>query len=294
MFERVTNPMSKPPFIVDQNSIDRDTGRQIDWDALDSRYDHGAAQVVLTESVDFAETAITVEALTKALPAGTILDFGERAAFVVTLSANEAIAETSLAVVALPGPVRSGTVLKFGAGEFAELTADAAAGATDITVAALEVAIESGDTAPVPAVREILRVATAAAVGATAITVDGADMPIESGDIAYYGGTIGSTGAGKFVPAGTVMDLQADGQIVPSALGSAGLTAYCLLATNADEDSRTDSMSGYGVILAGQIYENLLPETDGAVPSVISSTWKTELRARGGSWMFHQYSDDTA
>lgn len=293
MFDRVTNPMSKPPFIVDQNSIDRDTGRQIDWDALDSRYDYGAAAVVLTESVDFGETAITVEPLTKALKVGDLLDFGDRDAFVVTLSGNEAIGQTDIGVVALPGPLRAGTILKFGAGEFLEVAADAAAGATSITSVALEVAIESGDTATVPAIRQVLRVAAAAVVGAEAITVDGADVPIESGDVAYYGGTIGATGSGKFIPAGTVMDLQADGQIVPSAMESAGLTAYCILATNADEDSRTDSMSGYGVITAGSLYENLLPEADGETPSVINSTWKTELRARGGAWQFHQYGDNT-
>lgn len=68
-------------------------------------------------------------------------------AVVVTLSGAEAIGQTAISVNALSGPIPSGAILKSGAGEFMQLTAAAAAGDTTLTVEALEVAWESGDTA---------------------------------------------------------------------------------------------------------------------------------------------------
>lgn len=293
MFERVTNPASKPPFVVDRGSLDRDSGRQIDWDALvDDRYDHGAAAVVLTESVDFGETALTVEDLTKPLRVGQLLDFGNSEGGTVTASAAIATA-TTVGVTALPRAMRSGEILDFGVSKEVQLTANAAKGATSITVAALDTALAGGEIATVPVVRQVLRVATAADVGDDSITVDAADMPIESGDVAYYGGTIGSTGRGRFIPAGTVLAELASGKVIPRAVVTGAETAIGLLETNADELQTTDAMTGYGVLRAGMIYENLLPEADGATPSVIPTGWKTELRARGGAWQFDQYSDNT-
>jgi hypothetical protein len=84
------------------------------------------------------------------LPGGAKLlasAFNAEDAVVVTLSGNEAIGQTAIGVTALSGPIPSGAILKSGAGEFMQLTAAAAAGATSLTVEALEVAWESGDTA---------------------------------------------------------------------------------------------------------------------------------------------------
>lgn len=290
-FMRVHTPIMRPPFVVDQGSIVRDTGRQIEWDALDSRYDHGAALVVLTESVDVDETAITVNALTKPIPAGTILDFGDLAAIIVTLTADKAIGQVSLAVLALTGALRAGTILNFGVGKQARITADAAVGAVAVTVEALDTALTNGNTATIPATRKTLRLSAPALVGALSITVDGADMALEIGDFAFFGGDHIEAGRGRYIYPGTVVDLLPNGRVVPSAMNGAGLTAYGILETGADEDSRTDAITGYGVICAGYLYENLLPEE---AIGVINTTWKTELRARGGSWMFTQYQDTTA
>lgn len=210
---RTTTDVSRPPFVVDHSSTIRDTGRQIDWDALDERYQYNSFAVVADGVSAQGATALTVEALERAIPAGTVLRF-------------------------------------LGATEYARTTAAAAAGATSIDVEALVNAVEDGD-------------------------------------IAYTGGS-----GGKFVPAGTVMDLLASGKIVPSAMASGGVTAYGVLVTNADEDSRTDALTGYGVFLGGLFYENLLPEASGS-PAVIDSNWKTELLARGSAWQFLQYADNT-
>lgn len=67
---------------------------------------------------------------------------------VVTANGPAIATATSITVDPLPGALPSGAVLDFtGAGEFAKLTAAAAAGATSLTVEALDAGIEDNDTA---------------------------------------------------------------------------------------------------------------------------------------------------
>lgn len=166
-------------------------------------------------------------------------------------------------------------------------TAQADSSATQISVTALEKAIRAGtmlvfltgSTASAAFVTED------AAVGDTVIKVEALDETVANNSVANYGGN-----GGRFIPAGTVMDLLPSGKLVPSAQGTGGVTAYCVLETNADEDAREDASTGYGAICAGFLYENLLPEANAGT---INSDWKTELRARGGAWQFAQYEDNT-
>lgn len=286
---RTERDISRPPFVVDHSQLVRDTGHQIDWDLLDGRYVHDAETVEVTADGDIDDTTLAVVALPKAIPAGTVLDFGLRAAVTVTLSGNEAIGQTDIGITALSAPLRSGTILKSGAGEFMQLTADAAAGAVSLTVEALEVAWESGDTATSPAIRQLVYVTEDADEGDTEITVAPLDFWVNDGATA----TIGITTGGRFIPAGTVMDLLSSGKVVPSALGTGGVTAIGILETNAEEEARSDAITGYSVLQSGIFYENFLPEASGS-PATISSTWKTELLARGGYWIFQQHSDNTS
>lgn len=98
-----------PGFVVDWNSIDRNPGRQIDWEAVGATY--------------------------------------RSTAFTVTANGVAAQGATAITVDALPQPVKAGTILRFGASEFAYVTTDAAAGATSLTVEALVNAIEDNDEA---------------------------------------------------------------------------------------------------------------------------------------------------
>jgi hypothetical protein len=170
----------------------------------------------------------------------------------ITATEPAVATDTTITVAALPVDVPAGTILDFGPGTLAEVTVDADAGDTTLTVTAL-------------------------------------DAGIADNAVAYIGSGLAG---GKQVPGGTVMDLLASGKIVPSALATGGVTAYCILETNADEDSDSDAATGYGCIRGGALFENLLPEATGS-PAVIDSTWKTELRARGGAFLFEQYEDDT-
>lgn len=288
-FARTRSNTGRPPFLVDRDAVVLDTGRQIAWEYLDSRYSHDPVAIVVSANADIDDTTLAVEALDRAVSKGEVLDFGLRAAITVTLSGNEAIGQTAIGISALSAPLRMGTILKSGAGEFMQLSADAAAGDVSLTVEALEVAWESADTATVPAARVFARVAADAEVGDTSITVDALDNWINDGDTAYLGSGL----VGKQVKPGTVMAELADGRMVPRAVRPGSETAKYLLTTWANEVSDTDSASGYGVIKSGAVYENLLPEAAGS-PATISSTYKTELLAQGGYWMFEQWDDDTA
>lgn len=290
MFTRTSSNISRPPFVVDRSMVVRDGGHQIDWDTLGPQFEEGAVAVTTAETVEPGETAVDVVALPVALKEGTLLDFGDSEGGVVTASAAIATA-TTVGVTALPRAMRSGEILDFGVHKEVQLTANAAKGATTITVEALDTALAGGETFTVPVVRMVLHVAADAAAGAVSITVDPADVPIESGVSAYVDALPRSTG--RKIRAGTVMDELSSGQLVPSSLNTGGVTAKGILETDAEEDSRTDASTGYGLITSGSFYENLLPEASGS-PAVINSTWKTELLARGGFWLFSQYSDDTA
>lgn len=108
---RTTTYASAPLFVADNNSTDRNTGRQIDWSRVPDTYRAGTRYTITaTEPAIATATSITVAALPVALPTGTLLNFS-------------------------------------GAGEVAELSAPAAAGDTSISVVALDAAIEDNDTA---------------------------------------------------------------------------------------------------------------------------------------------------
>lgn len=198
---------SSPGFVADPESIDRNTGRQIDWSRIPASYLAGTSYIIKANgAASAAATSITVDAIPVALPVGTVLDFA-------------------------------------GAGEFATLTAPAAAGATTLTVEALDAGIEDNDEAT-------YRVS-------------------ESND--------------KVIPAGTVMCELSSGLVVPRVVRPGSETAIGLLLSTATENSKSDALSGYGIIVGGVIYETLLPET--------ITSYKTELETNGTSWVWATYSD---
>lgn len=214
-FARTTVNTGRPPFLVDEDAVVLDTGRQVAWEYLDARYEVGAVAVQLNGVAAAAAVSITVDPLLSA--------------------------------------VQKGTTIRFDAGEFAYVTADAAAGATTLAVEALPAALEDNDIGYVDTNASLL---------------------------------------GRQLPPGTIMAELTDGRMVPRAVRPGAETAKYLLATYANEDSATDAASGYGIIKSAAVYENLLPESTGT-PKVANSTYKTELLAQGGYWMFEQYADNT-
>lgn len=276
-----------PGFVADWNSIARNTGRQIDWSKVPETYMNGTDYTVSVNDANAkqGDTTVTVDALSVALPAGTVLDFGALAAdaYTVTTSAQANAGATTIAVTALTVAIPSGTILDWtGAGEYSKTTADAAAGATSLTVEALDAQIESGDTANYPgtAQRMLAKLSAAAAAAATSITVYPLTGPIPDNSTATY--TTGGSGD-KVIQAGTVMCELSGGKIVPRVVRPGSEAAIGLLMNTATENDRNAALSGHGVIVGGVIYETLLPET--------ITSYKTELETNGTSWVWATYSD---
>ncbi|MVN88776.1 hypothetical protein GO986_18720 [Deinococcus sp. HMF7620] len=76
----------------------------------------------------------------------------------------------------------------------------------------------------------------------------------------------------RLIPSGTAISL-ASGKIVPAD----GTTETFLLLTDAREDSTTDSISGYGVVVRGNVYEGLLPDSSGSL-AVLATAVRNKAR----------------
>jgi hypothetical protein len=293
-FARTTLPSSAPAFVVDRDHLVRDTGRQIDWDLLDKSFVPNPQIVKLNGAAAPGAVSLTVDALPIALNVGDVLNFGVLEQVTVTIGVAGATAnDTTIPVAALSGPIPDNTLLDFGGKKFARVNGAVAAGATSITVDAIPTNLVSGDVATFEGGELLAYVDAHAAKGATSVTVEDLEYALADNAEAIMPGGFGSGDempAGAHLKAGTIVDLLASGKVVPSSINSGGgVTAYGILATNTDQYSETDASTGYGIFTSGSFFENLLPDAENAS----LSTWKTELLARGGFWMFDTYADNT-
>jgi hypothetical protein len=285
-------------FVVDLNSLIQDTGRQIDWSyaGFSEKFRRGSFKVKLAEDVSIGETAVTVDALEAGLKKGDTLDFGTVASVVVVVgAAGAAQGATSVPVDALTGPLPSGALLDFGTNKFARLTANAAAAATSLAVSALATALVDDDTATYQGGDRILRLADDAEKDDTAITVEPPNFFVADNSEAWAISRLheGQNRDAFFIPAGTVcveVDPGTNNKIVPLSIHTDGLSAtgqVMVLLTDAKNDSKTDSLTGYGVTFAGVFYEQRMPdaiENGGTMPT----GWKTFL---GSRYVWKKYYD---
>lgn len=96
----------------------------------------------------------------------------------------------------------------------------------------------------------------------------------------------------KVIYAGTpVGELLGGGKVSPRVVTTN--PAVGILETTAVEGDRVAALSGYGMIVGGHLYENLLPGATGT-PKTLASAVKTELLANGYAWSFEQYGDSRA
>jgi hypothetical protein len=84
------------------------------------------------------------------------------------------------------------------------------------------------------------------------------------------------------------------GKVVPRLNRPGSETSIGILETDATEGDKSAALSGYGLIVGGVVYENLLREATGGPPAVIPSAYKTELQTAGvgTGFGFRQYSDN--
>jgi hypothetical protein len=167
----------------------------------------------------------------------------------VTMSASAAQSATTIAVEALDDYLPDNTVLDFGTTKWARVNGAKEAGATSVTVDAL----------------------------ATALADD---------DVATYA-TVPVSGP-KILPAGTAVGtLAGGGKLRPRVVSTNPAIGF--LEAGAREDDRSASLSGYGVLIGGALYENLLPDASG---DTIASGIKTELDTARAWFSYEKYEDD--
>lgn len=285
------------PYVANNASLVRNTGRQIAWPIIPDSYRAGAKKVVVGAAGAAAgDTTIPTDALPQDISVGEILNFGTLAPVLVTVSdASIAAGDTSFGVVALPGPIPSGTRLNFSGGtnaQVAEVDGDHAAGATALTVLPLDGTIANGATATFAGGTKQARVTVPAAADATSLTVDELQFALVEDDEAYI---INSSTAGKAVKGSTTMVEVATGtyagQIVPRAVRPAAETASMVLESTADEESKSAASTGHGCLVGGVLYENMMAD---AVAGDLPADYKTELAANGCTFVFEDYGDNTA
>jgi hypothetical protein len=95
----------------------------------------------------------------------------------------------------------------------------------------------------------------------------------------------------KIIPSGTAMGtLLGSGKMSPRVVTTN--PAVGLLEGDAIEDDLVHSLSGYGLMVGGVVYENLLPDATGGPPAVLAAGIKTELQANCAmGWQFEVYQD---
>jgi hypothetical protein len=95
----------------------------------------------------------------------------------------------------------------------------------------------------------------------------------------------------KVVYAGTVVgELLGTGKVSPRVVTTN--PAVGIMETTAVEGDTAASLSGYGILIGGHFYENLLPDASGGPPKVLAAAIKTELNSNGYAWSFEQYGDN--
>jgi hypothetical protein len=268
-------------FVVDMWTLIQDNGKQIDWSVVNNSYRRGTFKVKLAEAVSIGETGITVDALLHPLEIGSRILFATYEPVVVTVGAAGASAgATSVPVDALSGPIPAGQVVHLGTNKFVVLSAAAAAGATSLATLAIPTALVDNDTGTWRGGDAELVLAAAALEGATSITVESPNFELADdaeGDVVLVDDYMDSSK--KFIPAGTVMSELSNRKLVPRASRPGSEAATCVLLTDAIEDSRTDSETGYGVTYGGIMKENLMPDAD-PTTGLLPTDYKTELSIR--------------
>lgn len=169
-------------------------------------------------------------------------------------------------------------------GQIVRLAAAAYEAEYSLSVAELAGAIEKGVTLHFAS--GDAKLTAPAAAGDTSIDVEPLATDLDDGDTARIAGS-----GGKRLVAGTAVDEDVVGSIRRIFPTYDGTGCIGLLATDANELSDVESLSGYGVITHAKVYEALLPDASGS-PRELDADLKSALTDLGFS--FEQYSDNTA
>lgn len=128
-------------------------------------------------------------------------------------------------------------------------------------------------------------VATATAATGHGLAV-GDTVFIAGASLAYVNGTktIASVSGDTITFTATGANASATGTITLS------WAAIGMIEATIVNGARGNALTGFGVVVGGVLYENLLPDATGT-PKVLPAQYKTELTAAGCTFKFAQYGD---
>lgn len=166
----------------------------------------------------------------------------------------------------------------------------------ELAVDALTQPLKAGDRLQA-GVDEYITVTADVAVGAIAVPIEPLTTALEDNDV-LTGIKAGYSRGNRHIPAGTVMCRTSDRLLIPRNVGSGSGTEVAseFLVSDADENSKSDSKTGYGTIVQSVIYENLCPDagTNGASAGDLPAGWKTELAANSLGFVYRDWRDSSS
>lgn len=294
---RTSQTLTRPPAVVDSRTLVSAPGRQIDWDKVPAQYAATSVKVTV-DGVNSADaTTLNVTALPAALPQGAVIGFGSKKFARLTLPALAGA--VALTVEALPVAFAGAEVGYYqGTGKkfvppltvMAEVSGGkivprslASAGTATSAVKASGANTGNGTMGaititgtPQPGVYRLRITRVAANAGDFVITdPNGATLGYGAVAAAFSGGGLAFTLAD-----GSTDFAIGDGFDITVVLTGLTTGAIGLIETGANEDSDTDALTGYGLLIGGVFYENMLPDASGS-PKVLPSAYKAELQTVG-------------
>ena len=273
-----------PFFAVSLHSLRWDEGHLINWNLLDESYQEDAQVVTLNATLNANDTSMTTLALPVAIPVGTNLYFSGTKKF-VRVTAAAAKGATSVTIEAAPTAASSGDKAYWSPSRPGK-----------IVKAGTFMTLEGGYMIPRALATAKTLAATTNVTNANPIAVNNfTSHGFSTGDFVRSSGVTTNLGAnGLFIldvtDANTLAFRDSFGTGASGGTLSVVRAARGLLGSDAYENDRSASQSGRGLIVAGDVYRNLLPEYAASA----FATYEGELQSakRGSPFLFRTYVDN--
>jgi hypothetical protein len=289
------------------------TGRQVDWDLVPDSYRQGAVTVAAGANALQNATDMTLNVpVGTTLAKGTVLDFGggkfarlaqafagtganQAGVLVDTLVTAISNGDTALVggfgpkyipAMTIMGELSSGKVipLKLITATYTAASAAKAGNTGNGVLTAAGTPVVAGGQA---GVYKIVFIEPASNLG-TFIVEDPNGVVIGEGVV----GTAFSNQIAFTIADGST-DFIAGDEFTFTVTQSDGSKCAGLIYSDATQGSLTDASTGYGMVVGGYVFENLLPEATGS-PKVITAAQKAALALCGPGFVYEQYQDTRA
>lgn len=301
---------TRPAAIFGQKYV-QSSGRQVDWDQIPDSFRQGAVKVTCGANATAADTTMSLTVpLGAVLAKGTVLDFGGGKFARLSAAYTGTGAEVSgITVDALVSNISDGDVAYVGGH-----------GPKFVPACTVMQQLTNGKVIPMSLVTKTygaVRTPKGTNTGNGVMTL--AATPVVSGGQAGTYRVVfiePTSNLGTFVvedPAGVVIgegvvgtvfsnqvaftiadgatDFIAGDSFTIAVTQSDGSACAGLIITDATQGSLTDAATGYGMVVSGVVWENLLPDS---VAGSLSAAYKAALQSCGQGFVFETYADNRA